>query len=144
MRLVSAVDRRHYTVSHLDEWTNPPVTCPVETEADERSANKLGASGIELLPPDARRRIAVLWETADAVAKANELNLDHVRDPLLSLFQARIPLVTNEEELKAARNAVVRLVNTMVDGAHQRGFKVLAEFFFNEALFNPRLFPLTD
>jgi hypothetical protein len=145
VRLVGAVDRRHYTISPLDGWTNPPRTCPVETEADEASAAELGAAGLELQPPDVRRRIAALWETADAVAKANEFNLDHVRDPLLTLFQARVPLVTNEDDLKVAGRAVVRLVSTMVDGAHQRGFHVLNEFFFNEALFKlPRLFPLTD
>lgn len=45
----------------------------------------------------------------------------------------------------AARQAVNRLVLTMIDGAHQRGFYVLTVFFFNEALLKlPRLFPLTD
>jgi len=33
----------------------------------------------------------------------------------------------------------------MVEGARERGFHVLADFFFTEALFKlPRLFPLTD
>jgi hypothetical protein len=60
-------------------------------------------------------------------------------------LQARIPLVTNDAQLATARQAVTRLVNTMIDGAHQRGFYVLAVFFFNEALLKvPRLFPLTD
>jgi len=145
VRLIGAVDRRHYTVAPVDGCTNPPATCPEETTADEQHASELGAAGVELLPPDVRRRIAALWETADAVAKANEFNLDHVREPLLTLFETRVPLVTNEDDLKVARTAVARLVTTMVEGARQRGFHVLADFFLTEALFKlPRLFPLTD
>jgi hypothetical protein len=145
VRLISAVDRRHHDVSTLDGWTNPPATCPVETVADEQKATELGSQGLEVLPLDVRRRIAALWETADAVAKANDFNLDHVRDNLLTLFQGRIPLVTNEAELTRARGAADRLLLTMVDGARARGFRVLTDFFFTEALFKlPRLFPLTD
>jgi len=114
-------------------------------DADEQIAIELGASGIELLSPDARRRVAALWETAAAVASAEGFTLDQVRDPLLTLFQARIPLVTDEAQLTTARNAAARLVSTMVHGAQQRGFHVLAGFFLNEALFKcPRMFPLTD
>ena len=36
-------------------------------------------------------------------------------------------------------------MGTTIQGAQERGFHVLTEFFFNEALFKlPRLFPLTD
>jgi len=72
VRLISAIDRCHYTVSPADGFINPPTTCSVETEADEQVA-------------------------------------------------------------------------TEIDGAHQRGFYLLAVFFFNEALLKlPQLFPLTD
>ena len=145
VRLIGAVDRRHYTVSPLDGWTDPPATCPIETQADEPIASELSAGGLELEPPEVRARIAALWETADAVAKANDFTLDHVRDELLTLFQARIPLVTNAEQLATARQAVNRLLLTMIAGARERGFRVLTDFFFTEALFKlPRLFPLTD
>ncbi len=145
VRLIGAVDRRHYDVSPLDGWTNPPATCPVESVSDEQAATELGPQGIEVLPLEVRRRIAALWETADAVATANGYTLDHVRDSLLTLFQARVPLVTNEDQLTQARGAVQRLLNTMIDGARARSFRVLTDFFFTEALFKlPRLFPLTD
>ena len=63
----------------------------------------------------------------------------------MTLLQARIPLVTDEHQLATSQQAVARLVNTMIDGAHQRGFFVLSVFFFNEALLKVgRLFPLTD
>jgi hypothetical protein len=53
--------------------------------------------------------------------------------------------VTNDAQLATARQAVSRLVTTMMDGAHQRNFVVLAPFFLNEALLKlPRTFPLTD
>jgi hypothetical protein len=145
IRLIGAVDRRHYTVLPVDGCTDPPATCPVETESDERKALELSAGGLEVLPTEVRRRIAALWETADAAATANGFTLSQIREPLLTLFQARIPLVTNEEQLTAARQAVNRLLLTAIEGARQRNFHVLAEFFLNEALFKlPRLFPLTD
>jgi hypothetical protein len=145
VRLISAIDRRHYTVSSEDGGINPPSTCSVETEADEQVATEIGPKGLEVLPADARARVNALWETAAAAAKARDFALDPVRDALLTLFQARIPLVTNDEQLATARQAVNRLVQTMIDGAHQRGFYVLSVFFFNEALLKlPRSFPLTD
>jgi hypothetical protein len=56
-----------------------------------------------------------------------------------------VPLVTNDDQLVVARAAVSRLLLTMIDGAQQRTFRVLTDFFFTEALFKlPRLFPLTD
>jgi Uncharacterized alpha/beta hydrolase domain (DUF2235) len=144
VRLVRAVDRKHYTVSPLDGWTNPPATCPLESQSDEQTAIEL-SDGLEVLAPDAQRRVAAMWETADAVATANGYTLDHVRDSLLTLFQGRVPLVTNDDQLVVARAAVSRLLLTMIDGAQQRTFRVLTDFFFTEALFKlPRLFPLTD
>src|SRR6476661_2756157 len=61
VRAISSTDRRHYTVTDLEGWTNPPATCPVEAESDERKAGPVGASGIELLPVEVRRRIAAMW-----------------------------------------------------------------------------------
>ena len=40
-RLISAVDRRHYTVSPVNGCTSPPDTCAVETELDEQQATDL-------------------------------------------------------------------------------------------------------
>jgi uncharacterized protein (DUF2235 family) len=145
VRVISAVDRYHYTVSPLAAWTNPPTTCTVETPADEQRATELGAEGVEVLPMEARRRLLALWETAVAVAAQQDFTLDAVRDPLLMLLHGRISLVTNDQELQTAGHAVARLVTTMIEGAQQRGFHVLAEFFLTEALSQlPRLFPLTD
>jgi len=68
-----------------------------------------------------------------------------VKDALLTLFQGRVLLVTNESQLTQARTATARLVDTMIQGARARDFRVLAEFFLNEALTKlPRLYPLTD
>lgn len=145
VRLIAAVDRRHYTVAPMEGCTDPPSTCLLESPADEQTATELSAGGLEVLPPEVRRRIAAMWETAESVATANDFTLDHVRDGLLTLFQGRISLVTNEAELLAARQAVNRLMLTMIDGARARTFRVLTDFFFTEALFKlPRLFPLTD
>jgi hypothetical protein len=145
IRVVSSTDRRHYTVAPLDRFTNPPATCPVETEADERQLSAIGVSGIELLPLDVRRRIAAMWEAADQVARAQDYNLDHARDWLMNLFQGRVILVTTEEQLTQARNNVGVLVSRAVANARRRDFRILSEFFFNEALFSsPHLYPLTD
>ena len=145
VRLISAIDRRHYTVSTVEGCINPPGTCAVETEADEQVAREVGPQGLEVLPALARARVNALWDTAAAAAKARDYPLDPVRDALMTLLQARIPLVTDEHQLATSQQAVARLVNTMIDGAHQRGFFVLSVFFFNEALLKVgRLFPLTD
>jgi hypothetical protein len=117
----------------------------VESADDERQAQPIGNAGLEVLPTEVRRRIAAMWETAEAVATANEFNLDQVRDELLTLFQGRVVLVINEEQLKVACAAVTRLMNTAVHGAQERGYHVLAPFFLNEALFKlQHLYPLTD
>jgi type VI secretion system (T6SS) phospholipase Tle1-like effector len=145
LRLVSAVDRRHYTVSPVHGGTMPPATCSIETATDEQHATEVGASGIVVLTPEARARIAELWQIAETIARDNEFKLDQVRDALLTLLQGRIALVTNDAQMAAARQAVARLMAVAVHGAQERGFHVLSEFFFNEALFKlPRMFPLTD
>jgi hypothetical protein len=145
VRVIAAVDRRHYTVSDMNGCTNPPSTCLVETPADEQAATELGSQGLEVLPVEVRRRIAALWEAAEATAQQLGFRLESVKDPLLTLFQGRISLITNDDDLRRGRGAAVRLVATMVHGAQEKGFHVLNEFFLNEALFAlPRLFPLTD
>jgi hypothetical protein len=146
VRVVAAVDRRHYSVSALAGWTTPPATCPVETAADEHTATAIGVMGIEIQPIDVQRRIAGMWEAASDTAEQLGVPLSESRDALLNLFQVRISLVTNDDQLSEGRNAVVRVVSAAIDGAKQRGYtNSLPEFFLTEALFKfPRLFPLTD
>ncbi len=132
-------------MTDLEGWTSPPATCPVEAESDERKASPVGASGIELLPVEVRRRIAAMWEAADKVAHDAEYNLDHVRAWLLNLIEGRVILVTNEAELTQARVNIGVLISTAAQNAKRRDFRVLTEFFLNEALFSlPHLFPLRD
>jgi hypothetical protein len=143
VRLISAVDRVHSTVSPLDDWTNPPATCVVETVADEQTATEVGA--IEVLPAEMRRYVAAMWESA--VAAAGQLNfpIEGAADALLTMFQGRCLLITNENQLKDARHSTMQLVAEMVRGAQARNFHLLNEFFLNEALFHLRpLFPFTD
>ena len=144
IRLISALDRRHYSVLPSVKGTNPPATCPVETPEDEKIATPLGAK-VEVLSPDAVGRIAALWATAERAADDLDFKIDGARDALLTLFEGRIPLVTNDAELQIARRAVTRLVAAMVDGAQRRNFHVMNEFFLTEALFRLRpLYPFAD
>jgi hypothetical protein len=143
VRLITAVDRVHSTVTPLDDWTNPPATCVVETAADEQTALEVGA--IEVLPAEMRRYVAAMWESA--VAAAGQLNfpIEGAADALLTMFQGRCLLITNENQLKDARHNTMQLVAEMVRGAQARNFHVLNEFYLNEALFHLRpLFPFTD
>lgn len=145
VRLVSAVDRRHYSVSPEEGCTTPPDTCSVETLDDEQHATELAADAVEVLPAADRARVNILWETALDAAKQLDFPIDAAKDPMVTLFQGRVSLITNDDELSRARHAVVRLVMTMVEGARARSFHVMNEFFLTEALFKlPRLFPLTD
>ena len=145
VRLISAVDWRHYTVSHADGCTSPPDTCAVETPEAEQSAAELGANGLETLPAELRLRIAVLYQAAQVTAEQLEFPIEGARESLLSLIEGRIPLVTDDQKLESARRAVVSLVSEMVRGAQRRGFHALNEFFLTEALWKLRpLFPFTD
>ena len=145
IRLVTAVDRVHYTVSPVAQCRDVPGTCSVETEQDERNAAEVGAQGLEVLPDDVRARINVLMETARDTAAELDFPLDGVYDALGTLVQGRIPLVTNDEQLAEARRAVVRLTRDMVRNAQQVSSHALNEFFLNQALFHLRpLFPFTD
>jgi hypothetical protein len=144
VRVIGSLDRRHYSVSAVDGCTNPPDTCPVESEQDERRAIKLG-NAVQVLPVAARERIDGLWATAEATAQELDFPIDAAKDPLISLFQGRIALVTNDAQFKQAQENVVRLVAAMIEGAKARDFHVMSEFFLTEALFNlPHLFPFTD
>jgi hypothetical protein len=145
VRVVSAVDRRHYTAGPMAGWTSAPDTCSVETAADERIAIQLGASGVEVTPLAVQRRIAALWEAAIDTAAQAQFSIDAVKEPLLMLFHGRVSLITNDDQLNQARAATARLVSTMIAGTRERGFPTASEFFLTEALFKlPRLFPFTD
>jgi hypothetical protein len=145
IRVVSSTDRVHYSVKPVPRCVAPPSTCTIETAADEAAAAAIGANGIEVLPLAERRRIAAMWEAAEAVAAQQDYKLDPVRDALLTLFQGRVSLVTNEADLTRARQGAAQLMATMIHGARTRGFNTLSEFFLTEALANSRhLYPLTD
>ena len=123
----------------------PPATCSVETENDERTATALGADAVQVLPLIVRQRIDALWRTADARAKQLEFSIDAAKDALVTLFQGRVSLITNDDDIVKAERSVLQLVSTMVEGARARGFHAMSEFFLNEALFKlPHLYPLTD
>ena len=145
IRLVAAVDRKHYTVKQVDGFRNPPDTCSVETPEDEQKAREVGADGLVTQPAAVRARIAALWETADSTASKLDYTLDGVHDPLLSLIEARVPLVADDAALTMAQGSIVRLVSEMIAGARRRDFHQLNAFFLTEALHRLRpLFPFTD
>ena len=145
VRVVSSTDRVHYAVTPVPHCATPPSTCTIETPADEATAPAIGANGIEVLPIPVRRRIAAMWEAAEAVAAQQDYKLDPVKDGLITLFQGRVSLVTNDDDLKRARQGAAQLVATMIHGARTRGFNTLSGFFLTEALSNLRhLYPLTD
>lgn len=145
VRVVDSVDRTHYSVSPLDGWTNPPSTCPIETEALEATASEVGASGVHLLPIEVRRRMAAIWDAAETVARTHDFDLDHVRTWLLTLIEGRISLVTSEPQLTLARANMGQFMAHACRNAKRRDYRVLTEFFMNEARFElPNLYPLTD
>jgi hypothetical protein len=146
LRVVSAVDRRHHTANPDAPWMSAPDTCPIETIADEQTAAELGAKGIETMPIEQRRRVLALWETAQAVAKEQDVSINELHDALLTLFQGRVGLITNDAQLAQGQQAAARLLATAIQGASARGYhNNVPEFFLTEALFKmPRVFPLTD
>lgn len=146
VRIVGAVDRRHYSVPAMGGWTNPPSTCPIETDADERSADKVGGIGVVSLPLEQRRKIAALLETAQATADAKEITLEGAtRDHLAYLFQSRLLLITDDEVLKTARQAAATVVERAISNARHQQFPTLEPVFLGQALSQlPGLFPLTD
>jgi hypothetical protein len=145
IRTVSSTDRGHYTVKPLQGWASLPDTCAVESESDERAAAEIGAAGIEILPMTVRRRVLVMWEAAQQISAREDMPLDASKDLLLTLFQGRVSLVTNDNDLKRAQIGAAQLVANAIRGARNRGEHHLAPFYVNEALFNtPHLYPLTD
>jgi hypothetical protein len=145
VRLVSAVDRVHYSVAPSDGCSNPPATCPIEAEGDERVARPVGVEPVEVLPQEVRARISALVGTAEQTAHQRNFPLAGVRESLFTLIQGRIPLVTDDTLLLQARKATVQLVVEMIRGATEKNFHALNEFFLTQALFNLRpLFPYTD
>jgi hypothetical protein len=143
VRLILAVDRRHYSVSDMEGCTSVPGTCKVETPEEEQRATE--AHAVEVLPPEARQRVAALWGAARDAAAQLDFPIEGAGDPLLTLFQARVPLITNDAQLADARVAVTRLVGTMVHEAQLKNFHALNAFFLTDALFkNFPLFPFTD
>ena len=145
IRLVSAVDRVHYSVVPSDGCTNPPATCLIETEADQRAARPVGVEPVEVLPQEVRARISVLVGTAEQTAQQKHFPLAGVRESLFTLIQGRIALVTDDALLLRAKQATAQLVGEMIRGATEKNFHALNEFFLTQALFNLRpLFPYTD
>jgi hypothetical protein len=145
IRPISPVDRCHYSISPVDGWATPPSTCPVETPADEQQAAEFNAQSLEVLPREDRLRFDALWETAEATAKSREFSIGEARDAMGALFESRVVLITNAGDLQRAGSSVRRLVGTMMDAAHRRGFHMLHEVDLNEALFNLHpLFPFTE
>ena len=143
VRLISAVDHVHYTVSPLAGATNPPPTCIVESAVDEQAATVIGF--LDVVPQEMRVKIAAMWESALAAAKQLDFPIDGARDALLSLFQARSPLIVNDADLARARTSTVQLVAQMIRGAQAVNFHAVREFQLNEALFHLRpLYPFTD
>jgi hypothetical protein len=146
VRLVEAVDRRHYSVPVMDAWTNPPPTCPIETETDERSAEKVGDISVASLPLEQRRKVVALLETAQATADKREMTLEGAtRDHLAYLFQSRLPLITDDETLKTAGRVTVTIVERAISNARHQHFPTLEPVFLGQALSQlPGLFPLTN
>jgi len=149
IRVVSAVDRRHNTAGPRAPWMSAPATCIVETPAIEQTAAEVGDSGVEVLSDVERARLMNLWTVAQAVARdaaGSDINLDQVKDPLLTLFQSRLMLITNDDQLKQGCAATEILVRKMIADAAQHGYSnSVPAFFLSEALFeSPRMFPLTD
>jgi hypothetical protein len=145
VRLISAVDRRHHTASPMEGCTSAPDTCSVETPEDEQHAKELRDEGLEVLPAEARQRVGVLWAAAKDAGTQLDFPIEGAGDALLTLFQARVPLITTDAQLQQARVAVTRLVATMVHEAQLKNFHALNAFFLTDALFkNFPLFPFTD
>ena len=145
IRVISAVDRRHYSVGPMQGCAIPPTTCIEETSALESTAEGVGPEPIEVLPIEVRRRIAYLWEQAVAEATLQGFSLDPVKDNLLTLFQGRISLITNDTELLNAGGVVRTLIAQLVRVAQDKQYNDLHGVFLTEALFKLRpLAPLTD
>src|SRR5262245_42738457 len=97
------------------------------------------------MPMEVRRRVLAMWEAAQQIAKREDMPLDDSKDLLLTLFQGRVPLVTNEDDLKRAQIGAAQLVANAIRGARTRGEHRLAPCYVNDALFDaPHLYAVTD
>jgi len=144
VRAIEPIDRCHYTVSPIGDWFTPPSTCPVETPADEQVATEVGAQ-VETLSPVQRRRVAAMWATAQAAADARDFSIGPATDALVGLFEARVVLITGDDDLQRAGRSIVRLLGKMMELANIHGFRELHEVELTEALFNLHpLFPFTE
>jgi len=144
VRAIEPIDRCHYTVSPIGDWFTPPSTCPVETPADEQVATEVGAQ-VETLSPVQRRRVAAMWATAQAAADTRDFSIGPATDALVGLFEARVVLITGDDDLQRAGRSIVRLLGKMMELANIHGFRELHEVELTEALFNLHpLFPFTE
>jgi hypothetical protein len=145
IRVVTQVDRRHYSVSPCAGFRTPPGTCPIETAQDEAAIVEVGVKGLDLLPPEFRDRANALTATAIAQAKALDYSLGGAQEAIFGLIEARIPLVTNDADLARARKSTADLVTRVIANAKKRQYNVLSDFFVSEALHDLRpLYPFTD
>jgi hypothetical protein len=149
IRLVTDVDRRHYTAAPLDGCRATPDTCSVETLIDEEKAVAVAAGGVETLPEEFQTRVTQLQSVALYQLKAHDFPMtDPVAngtEGLLSLIEARIPLVTDDAKLLQARTSTIRLVDETVRLAKAKSFHTINDFFVNQAIFNLRpVFPYSD
>ena len=146
VRLVAPVDRRHYSVSDLDDWTNPPSTCPVETEADELVAARAGDVTIAELPLDQRRKVMVLAEAAHATARHFDVTVEPATyDQLMYLFQSRLPIIQTDDDLSAAAHAASELVARAISNARHAQFPTVEPVFLTQAISQrPALPPLSE
>lgn len=146
IRAIAAVDRRHYTADPQPPWRTAPDTCPIETEQEEGTARPVGPAGVTALPMAVRRRVVAMWEAAEAVATAEAVSLAQVKGALLELFQERVILIANDDQLQQGRQAAAQLVSTMIQDARRGGYATtVPPFFFTQALYQSRhLTPLTD
>jgi hypothetical protein len=150
IRLVTDVDRRHYTAAPLDGCRATPDTCSVETLIDEEKAVAVGAGGVETLPGEFQDRVEQLQATAlYRLQKIHDFPLSEPdkdgTEGLLSLIEARIPLVTDNAKLVEANASTIRLVDETVRLAKAKSFHTINDFFVNQAIFNLRpVFPYSD
>ena len=144
IRLVRATDRRHYTVAPAAGCRNAPGTCAVETDTDEVSAVRI-ADAIVVMPEQQRAAVAMLWGVARREADKQQFPLDNVADALLALIEGRVPLVTDQAELRVAAQSTADLVAEMVYLAKRQGLNRLDEAVLGAALFQKTtLFPYLD
>jgi hypothetical protein len=145
LRAISAVDRRHYTVGPMKGCANPPATCIEETAGDETTGQTVGPFPIEILPVEVRRRILYLWEVSVKTAAGLGFSLDPLMDQLLTMYQGRIPLINNDQDLARAGQAAATLIAVTVRAAQAKQYATLKGVFLTEALFNLRpQWPFTD